>query len=1223
MLCGHCHVHDEYSPLDGAATRNQLAHEAARKGQFFLGFTNHGRLGGALEHVDACRHPENYDNPIDPGKKRSKDERLIPILGLEAYWRPDRFMDLTDKELYGKNGHNWAQHLCLHARTLRGWRTLMRLSSKSWVKRERGGGHHGKPCIDWEMIKADHEDIVISTACVSSPVSQLILAGDESGAAKWCRDMIDVVGSENFFFELMPHDLDMQREVNLGKINIANDLGQPCMVSGDVHTAYEKWKDTQHLVMMAATRQSFAKREKKVDAGEEVYGSEIGTTYLSSEEEMRDMFEEFHPDIPEDIIDEAMDNTGVFARRFKPIIIGRAAKMPKAGTPEFIEDTIKGWLKEGKKKREQDWLDDGVKPKEIEQRRKLYEERIRYEWGVIKAKEQLAYFYLVGRVTRWAQSTDPLPPLASDDDRKDEYPDHQTKGFKKRPIRITCRGSAAGCLVSYDIKITNVDPIPHGMLFERFLNPDRMGMPDIDVDVESGIDGRELVKEFIRREQGASHVADIIAFQTFAPRAVIKAVNDVYDIPYGETKKITDSIGDTERGILKIAKDNTILSKFMEKNPDPVKHWLRLEDMILRDTRHAAGMLITPKRTDWYVPTQLGADDVSTVTAWADRADFPALSDNGFIKLDVLGVNALRKQQVAVDLIREYYEEDFEPNDLPAQRDPYNVEQEVLDMFVHGLTVGVFQFGGRGITQLLRHIKPTSVVDLTIANALYRPGPIKFAFEYGDRKNGKKKVTYIHDAVEPVLGETLGVLCFQEQIMEICKQVGNFTGGQADSMRKAVSKLYRIPGDAAQEYMQGFYDIWAEGCYKNGLKESEGDEIWSWVLPFGNYAFNRSHAGTYALQAHQDMHIKKHWPRAFYASLLTVEHKQKRNEQQDFIRSVLREARIFDIEADRPSVNRSQIGWTIDRDKLRYGLTGISGIGHGAARIITDNGPYENFEDFIVSQDSNFGSDNAVALAKAGAFDDTDDRKHLLTRVRQWPENVAKFNIEMTCGCKKTKTVKADSVKELPKEVRLAMIELECKKHVDATVKEHTEVDPYYTMVQWYKDLNQFASSPSGEQIEPTDQEIKKMEEEALFVSMSSGNITAEYQDFLGERVYTEEEIAKKPGKPRRSGKKHGTWCSCDDCEAAEVIVGGELVNLKVIKTKKTQELMAFADFAFDVNQYSVTLFPWAYAKFAEVLERHTAFLVAGHKDDRNQIMAYQISDVVDVADQEEESVAA
>lgn len=1219
-FCGHCHVHDEYSPLDGAANRNQLTYEAVRKGQTFLGFTNHGRLGGALEHVDACRHPEKYDNPVDPGKKRSKDERLIPVLGIEAYWRPDRNMDLSNVKLYGKNGHNWAQHLCLHARSLTGWRTLMRLSSKSWVKRERGGGHFGKPCMDWEMIEDDHDDILISTACINSPIAHLILAGDERGARKWCVDAIDIVGEENFFFEIMPHDLDMQRSVNIGVINIANSLGRPFMTSGDVHAAYKEWKDTQHVVMMAATRQSVGSQQKRKEAGEEVYGEEIDTVFLSGEDELRDMYRDFHPDLSSDLIEQSFDSTEDFIRRFKPIVFGHSPKMPKAGTTEFIAGKIRGWLKQGREKRHNDWRNDGVDDNEFKDRRLLYDQRIAYEWGVIAGKQQLDYFYLVGDLARWAQSEQSLPPLPSDDDRDDVYPEHQGKGFKKTPIRMTCRGSAAGCLISYDIKITNVDPIPHGMLFERFMNPDRVGMPDIDIDVESGRNGRELLKEYIRRTQGADHVADIIAYQTFAPRAVIKAVADVFDISYKETKRATDSIGETERGVRKIAKDNPVLAKYLEKHEDKIgRHIDRLEDFILRDSRHAAGMLITPKPTNFYVPTQLGASDDAVVTAWADRADFPALTDYGFIKLDVLGVTALRKQQVAVDLIHEYYGVDFEPNDLPAQRDPYAVEQEVLDMFVQGLTAGVFQFAGRGITQLLRHIKPESIVDLTIANALYRPGPVKFAFEYGDRKNGNIPVTYLHEAIEPVLKETLGVICFQEQIMEICKQVGNFTGGQADSMRKAISKLYRIPGDKAQEYMQEFYEPWMNGTHKNGLREEDANTIWQWVLPFGNYAFNRSHAGTYALMAHQDMHMKKYWPRAFYAALLTVEHKSKPVEQREFLKGVLREARVFDIDAVGPDINRSQPGWTIDQDKLLYGLVSIKGIGHGAAtEIASDKRPYSNIDEFINEMDTGFGTDNLEALAKAGAFDSIDEREFLLSKTRRWPDSIAKFDVVMSCGCKKIKTVKSKSLDTLPKTIRLAMIELECTKHPDATVAENVEQDPFFTVVEWLKD------HPGKEPeitSEPNEISVLQMEEEVLFVPMSSGSVASTHFEFINDRVFTDEEIEALPAKPPRKGKQHMAFCSCEGCKAAECIVGGEVVSVKTIMTKR-QEPMAFVDFAFGVTTYSVTLFPWAYKKYSHLLELPTAFLVAGHKDDRNQIIANIISDVADVTNEMEEKAA-
>ena len=245
-FAGHFHVHDEYSPLDGAGTRNQLSYQAVQNGQTHLGFTNHGRLGGALEHVYACRHPEKLENPVDGGQ-RGKDERLIPILGIEAFYRPDRFMECKS---------TWANHLCLHAASLRGWRTLMRLSSKSWVRRERGGGFYGKPVIDLAMLEDDNEDIIISTACLASPLSQMILAGDESGREAWIYDFKDLVG-DRLWLEIMPHDLDEQRTINLALVNLGYETSTPLMVTGDVHIPFAAWKRTHSVLRMASYKQTF------------------------------------------------------------------------------------------------------------------------------------------------------------------------------------------------------------------------------------------------------------------------------------------------------------------------------------------------------------------------------------------------------------------------------------------------------------------------------------------------------------------------------------------------------------------------------------------------------------------------------------------------------------------------------------------------------------------------------------------------------------------------------------------------------------------------------------------------------------------------------------------------------------------------------------------------------------------------------------------------------
>jgi DNA polymerase-3 subunit alpha len=1207
---GHLHVHDEYSPLDGCGNRNQISYAAAHAGQTHLGFTNHGRLGGALEHVHACRHPEKYDNPFDESQKRSADERLTPILGIEAFFRPDRFMDLTDQSKYGKNGHNWAHHLCVHAASLRGWRTLMRLSSKSWVKRDRGGGHYGKPCFDFAMLEEDNEDIIISTACLASPLSWYILNGDEKGAKRFLRKL-DRIANGRVWLEIMPHNLDEQRELNIGLANLAYETSRPLIATGDVHIPFADWQLTHQVTRMASFKQSFKSQNKKKEEGEDVYTDEIDTVFLSSGEEMLEQFRQYHPDLPEDIVHEAMANTHDFTRQVRWYAIDRDTKKPRVDAD--AEKVVKEWCDEG-----WDRLSSTYPTSHWDKwSKKTYRERYLYEFSVLKEKGVLDYFYIVGDFVRWAKSELPLPA------RKRTGEIYYPKGKHKRPIRVGLgRGSAAGSLVSYLVGITSIDPIPHKLLFERFLNPDRVGYPDIDIDFETGntvlvtddgrtLDGRECVKEYLRITYGHDHVVDIIAYQTFAPRVLTREVGRVFDLPYEYVEKVTESIGDIERGIAKLAHENEALADLRDSHPEIWDVMLNMEDQILRDTRHAGGVVITPEPTTYYMPTQLGADEETTVTAWADRADFPVMSDYGFLKYDILGVKSLTRQQLAVDLIGEYYEERFEPNELPALRDPLAVERRVIDGFVHGLTIGVFQFSGRGITQLLRHIKPDNATDVSVANALYRPGPIAIAFEYGDRKNGKVPITYWHDSLEPILGETLGLMCFQEQAMEVSKQIGNFTGGQADALRKAMSKLYRLPGDKAQEFMSQFKEQWHLGCAQNGLREEDAEHIWTdRMLPLGNYLFNRSHSSSYGLQAIQDMHIKIFYPLASYASMLTVDKKQKKEDQQAFMRAVLREARIFDIEAALPHINRSRRGWTIDSGKLRYGLMSINGIAGGNIAHILNNRPFEDYRHFATTVPSGFGADKMVGLVKAGAFDETDDREYLLARTRQWNDGIAKLKIKMTCGCLKSRTVKAD-IDELEEAIEQSLSEIACKNHPDAEIETAKRIDDTYEVARFIKE------HPGDEPIvvtePPSDIQLNEMELDALNISLSQGKRLLTYKPFIDERIYTEEEIEALPDKPPRRRSLHGTFCSCHECRASQAVVGGEITGVKVIRTKKG-EPMAFVDVAYGINQYSCTLFPEMYERYKDLLDLPTAFLIAGTKDKRGSINVQEMDTVESVA---------
>jgi len=1192
-FAGHFHVHDEYSPLDGAGTRNQLSYQAVRHGQTHLGITNHGRVGGVLEHVEACRHPEKYENPLEGGP-RGKDERLIPILGIEAFWRPDRF--------------NWerkaseANHLCLHAASLNGWRTLMRLSSKSWVKREKGGGFYGKAVIDLDMLENDHEDVIVSTACLASPLSQLILAGDESGARAWIMDFKDLVG-DRLWLEIMPHDIEEQQIVNIGLVNLGHDTSTPLMVTGDVHIPFRNWARTHEVLRMASYKETFTKRTEKRESGEDVYTGPIDTVFLSSATDLRGMFAKNHPDLPEYVVTEALANTSDFARQVKWYVIGKTTKAPKVDADVLW--ILSEWMDEGWQK----MLDTYPASHWEKWPQDLYEEQRAFEWGVFKEKGVTDYFYIVGDFVRWAKSTLPLPVRMPDGTLY--YPE----GESKKPIRVGLgRGSAAGCLISKLIGITAIDPISHKLSFERFMNPDREGYPDIDIDIASG--GRDLVKEYLRIVYGHDRVADIIAYQTFAPRITIRDIGAVYEVDYVKINEITESIGDTERGLEKIAENNELVAKFKRDFPKPWRDMCRLEHQILRDTRHAGGMVILPKETNWFVPTQTGSDQETIVTAWADRIEFPIMSNYGFLKFDILGVNSLDKQDYAVELIRQHYGEVVEPNDLPPLRDPYDVEGPVMDAFVKGLTVGIFQFSGRGITQFLRHVKPDNTVDIAAANALYRPGAIKYAFEYGDRKKDPSKITYIHEAMEPILSETLGLIAFQEQVMEICKVIGKFTGAEADFMRKAVSKLYRLGKEEAQAEMAPFYDRFMQGCRENGIKDADGNLMWGYILEWGGYGFNRSHSDSYGLQAYQDMWLKIHFPLALYASILTTEHKAKRDEQRKFLKGTLREATYFDIEAIGPDVNRSGLGWTIDHGKLRYGLVSVTGMGTGLAQDIIDNRDYNDYDDFIERIPTGFGADKLVSLAQAGAFDEIEDRELLLSLTRQWGENVAKLKIKMTCGDIKQRTVKRkhDDDPDLEAMVEEVVGGLECPNHPDATVDEVTRLDDLYQVARYFKDhqnghVPDIVSTPSKA-------EISDMELNALNVSLTQSAWLLQFKPFLDERIFTDAEIEELPRHPQRKGKKHGNWCKCSACEKAQCVVGGEIINLKVIKTSRGDD-MAFADLAYETNQYSCTFFPSFYSEYEELLKSQSLVMIGGFKDDRGQIVATEMADVFTLAEEQ------
>jgi DNA polymerase-3 subunit alpha len=1213
-FAGHLHVHDSYSLLDGNADRNQLTTEAARKGQDFLGFTNHGVLGGALEHIHACRHPEQYEDPQNPGAKRAKDERLLPVLGIEAYWRHDRFMDLTDRALYGKNGHNWAQHLCLHAGNLAGWRTLLRLSAKSWVTREKGGGHYGKPCIDMAMLEQDHEGITVSTACINSPLAHLILAGDERGAKRWCKDIMEL--GIPLWFELMPHDLEEQRDYNNGIVNIAYDLSRPIVASGDVHTPYKKWMDTQSLVRMISYRQTLSDQEKKKDAGEDVYTEEIDSVYLSGGDEMLAMFQSYQSQLPLPVVRESLANTREFFQSFKPWQFGKSLKLPHVHVD--AKSILWGWVQDGFERIKAEYPAEHWKAYPWEQ----YEQRCQEEWDVLVAKDVLDYFYIVADFIRWARSDKPLPVRVG---KKLYYPEG-----KKRPIRCNLRGSAAGCLISYLIGISVVDPIPHELLFERFINPDREGMPDIDIDLESGEYGRDLGKEYFRIVYGRNHVADVIAYQTFGPRAVLKAVCDVHEVDFNRIRNATESIGDTERGLEKIAAKNPIVAGMKKDFPDAWEQCLRLEDQIKNDSRHASAIIVTDKPvTETGMAVQTSGDRETIITAWADRVEFPIVSNYGWQKFDLLGVNSLNKQALACELIERFYGEKVDLDKLPVMRDPRAVDPKVMAAFKAKKTWDNFQFAGDGITNALFGIAPDDINELSLANALYRPGASSQIDEYVARKRGEHKWTLWHESLKPFLGHTYGIIAFQEQVMQVCKAIGGFTGAQADFMRKAISKLYRLGKEEAQKEMRPYWEIWLPGCMALKIPRAVIDEVWALILEFGGYSFNKAHSTCYALQAYQDMWLKVYYPLAYYAAALTITKKQKKEDQAQFLKNGLREARSFGIEALPPDVNHSDVGWAIDGGKLRFGLASVNEMGSAAARAIVDGQPYKSFEDFVQRLPEGTNKTHHLALVKCGAFDALENREYLMGHAPMHEGNQIKFDIEMSCTDIVKKTVKltdrqiennpslyneAKIQAELQRKGKLQTATVKCRKHPEATIVQVSQRFDAYTVAEWMKDR---PGRRPDEWEKATTGEIAAAERDSLNISMTSGSIGVRYYDFIADRIMTAEEVDALPRKPKRKKVKgkyyHTTWCTCEDCQAAEVVVGGEITRFKPIRNKRG-DMMAFGDLVFGSDNYKLTFFTDAYRDFHRTVKSPTAFLISGVKNDRGEITVFEVVDVVELA---------
>jgi DNA polymerase-3 subunit alpha len=916
----HLHTHTEFSMLDGAARVGELVAAAAADGQPALGITDHGNMYGVLDFYKACR-----------------DQGIVPIIGTEAYMagesrheRPVRRGRVDDTGGDVEGGQKLYYHLTLLAETVGGYRNLMKLSSAAYLE-----GYYYKPRLDWELLERHHDGLIATTGCLGGVVLQALLSGDPAEAERRAARLQDIFGRDNLFVELQDHGLPDQHRTNPQLMEIARRLNAPLLATNDSHYTHREDAVAHDALLCVQTGALLADTNRfKFDGTEH---------YLKTANEMRHLFRE---------VPEACDNTLLIAERADVQIELGKPSLPEFPVPDRFtgatyEDRALAYLRdltmEGARQRYGDPV-----PAEVM-------ERLDFELSVIGDMGFPAYFLVVWDLIRFARE----------------------KGFRVGPGR----GSAAGCCVAYCLRIVDLDPIRYDLLFERFLNPGRKQMPDIDMDFDERY--RADVMHYASEKYGSDRVAQIITFSTIKARAAVRDASRVLGKPYIVGDKIAKAMPplimgrDTPlRACLTKTEGNEDgfasageLRTMYETDPEAkevIDVALGLEGLRRQDGIHAAAVVISRDPLTDYLPIQRKPDaggnpeDAPIVTQY----EMHGVEELGLLKMDFLGLRNLSVIERALDRIEEVTGErpDIDGVDL--------ADEPTLEMLRRADSVGVFQLEGAAMRQTLRALAPTSFDDVAALVALYRPGPMAANMhrDYPELKNGRKPLAYLHPDIEPILKDTYGLMLYQESVMRVAQKFAGYSLEEADNLRKACGKKIRKMIAAEREKF-------VAGCASEGYGEQLGTQLFDIIEPFADYAFNKSHSYGYGLVAYQTAWLKQHYPVEYMSALLTSV-----KDNKDKTAVYLAECRAMGIDVLVPDVNRSVAEFAPDRSgeegrrAIVFGLAAVRNVGEGLVdRIVAEreaNGPFEDIFDFCARVDPVVLNKRTMeSLAKGGAFD--------------------------------------------------------------------------------------------------------------------------------------------------------------------------------------------------------------------------------------------------------------
>jgi len=788
-----------------------------------------------------------------------------PILGIEAYTTS---ADHTSRD----PRHRSSNHLVLLAENEAGYRNLLKLTSRAYLD-----GFYYKPRMDKALLRQHSEGLICLSACLKGEVNETLHLQGEDPAEAVAREYLEIFGEGNFFLELQDHGIQQQRDSNEVLRRFSKKLGIPLVVTNDCHYLEQDDAQAHDVLLCIGTQANVADRDRLKYASDQFY--------MKGADELARVF-------PHD--GDAIERTVAIAERCNVDIDMSKFHLPLFPVPdgETLDSYFERVAWRGLDERLGELRKSGatsLKKLSVE----IYKERLRKEIGIIKTMGFPGYFLVVWDFIRHAKE----------------------QGIPVGPGR----GSAAGSLVAYSLRITDIDPLRYDLLFERFLNPDRISMPDIDIDF--CMRRRGEVINYVSDLYGSDKVAQIITFGTLAAKAVIRDVSRVMGVPYAKADRVAKLMPDMTRSLAKEARENDQLKAEIQADPEVravVEIGSRLEGLPRHASVHAAGVVITPQPTEEVVPlyrTKRG-DDVIITTQW----DMTVVERLGLLKMDFLGLRTLTVIDDAVKLLAQQ----GIPIDLPNL--PLD-DPETFELFCEGRTSGVFQFESTGMRDLLRRARPSKFEDLAAFNALYRPGALSVGMvdEYINRKLGKKRVSYILPMTEEILAETYGVIVYQEQVMLIAVEVAGFTMAEADMLRKAMGKK-KI--EVMAEQKEKFLD----GAEAQGNARSKAEELWNYIEPFAGYGFNKSHSVAYALIAYQTAYLKAHYPVAFMAAMLNSE-----LGSSDNVAKYVAECREMGIDVLPPNINQSEWYFTVDGDAVRFGLGAVKGIGEAAVEAILEH----------------------------------------------------------------------------------------------------------------------------------------------------------------------------------------------------------------------------------------------------------------------------------------------